>query len=134
MYFWCAPADEGQVIEGWARRDTGSGEWQLNMDAEELARLDATASISIYQVTSRNATGWAVRIDDITGDEIKRRRLLVYCILKNAHAVCGESVVGSIERISRKSATDRTPFALHILRSIEFLDDAPPDDSVKQQP
>jgi len=62
-------------------------------------------------------------IDDAIGDEDGRQRHLHYCLIKPPKALCGNDDMGYLNA-GKKG--DLTPYALQILRSIEFIDDVPP--------
>lgn len=82
---------------------------------------------TIYEIKTPNASGWAHTTDDTAVAEERAERRLRYCIFHDERAICGGSTVGNLLTISRHPLADRTPYVLKILRSIEFLDDAPPE-------
>ena len=112
--------DDGIVQRGWARFDAASQTWQPNLDPEEKAQLKG--AFHFYPLQAANKSGWAVTVDDMTGDENGRRRTLHYCLLNPPKALCGNGDVGYLKD-GRKG--DLTEYALRILRSIEFLPDDP---------
>ncbi|HWP20667.1 MAG TPA: hypothetical protein VNO84_16170, partial [Burkholderiaceae bacterium] len=81
-------------------------------------------ALHTHQVRAVNASGWAVGVDDVIGDERYRTRTLYYCIIHTSKAVCGDSKMGLLPEIRRNPKHDLTPYALKILRSIEFIDEA----------
>ena len=126
--FTCCAADDGIATKGWATYDDSSKKWKINLsphDAEMFVNAHKT-----YQIKALNAQGWAVTINDVTGDEQWRQRHLHYCLIKDAKAVCGNGEMGYL-RSGRKG--NLTPYALQILRSIEFIDDTPPEQPTAAQ-
>ena len=120
--FTCYAADDGMATKGWATYDDSSKKWKINLsphDAEMFVNAHKT-----YQIKALNAQGWAVTINDVTGDEQWRQRHLHYCLIKDVKAVCGNGEMGYL-RSGRKG--NLTPYVLQILRSIEFIDDALPE-------
>lgn len=79
-----------------------------------------------YELTTGTATGFAITRDDVIGDESRRERHLHYCLIREPKAICGQGVMGSLEDIKKNPRIDLTPYALQILRSIEFLDEEQP--------
>lgn len=80
---------------------------------------------TIYDIQTPNASGWAHTTDDTAVAEERAERRLRYCIYHGDRAICGGSTVGGLTTINRHPEADRTPYVLKILRSIQFLDDAP---------
>ncbi|PPE65673.1 hypothetical protein C1704_13680 [Caldimonas caldifontis] len=121
LRFICYDADSEVVTNGWGKR-LPSGEWVASVSSsdEPLFR----GALRAHQVHSVNASGWAVAVDDVIGDERYRLRRLYYCVIHEPKAVCGHSEMGLLTQIRRHPKHDLTPYALKILRSIEFLDDA----------
>ena len=83
-------------------------------------------AVRIHEMKSVNAQGFAYTLDDVTGEESTRRRVLYYCLMHGPKAVCNsfDTRMGYLPDIQRNPRNDLTPYALKILRSIEFLDDA----------
>lgn len=79
-------------------------------------------SIHVYTVRALNSQGFAYTTDDWTGDERGRRRYLDYCLFRDMTALCGHGEVGYV---ADGPKGDLTPYVLGILRSVEFLADAP---------
>jgi len=115
--FTCVGAADGTVDQGWATFDNKLGRWQTNLDPDEVAELKRT--IRLYQLQAVNSTGWAVTVHDVIGPEDTRGRTLHYCLIRPPLALCGE---GDMGRLQDGLKADLTPYALKILRSIEFLD------------
>jgi hypothetical protein len=117
----CYTSTEDVVTSGWARRGK-TNSWQINFAPDDSAAFRRTTKI--YQLSTGNAQGWAIRYDDEIGDESNRQRHLHYCLIREPKAICGEGVMGYLEDIKKRPKTDLTPYALQILRTIEFVDDS----------
>ena len=122
--FNCYRADTPRVKAGWAIPKPGGG-WQPNKNSS-IAELIPSKAFHFYDLVAINSQGWALTIDDTFGDERFRRRQLSYCLIYEAKAICGQNFMGSLWDIQRDKRADLTPYALKVLRSIEFLEDAPP--------
>ena len=122
--FVCYLADDARVKAGWAIPKPGGG-WQPNIDSS-ITQLISFNAFRYYDLTSINTQGWAITYDDISGDERSRRRVLSDCLIYESKAICGQDLMGYLPDIQRNKRADLTPYALKVLRSIEFLEDAPP--------
>jgi hypothetical protein len=120
----CYSASEGHVRKGWAV-PTFDGKWRLN-DDEGTQQLLPLGALRFYELTAKNSRGWAVAVDDISGDERFRQRKLSYCLIRELKAICGGGDMGYLRDFRRHKDADLTPRMLDLLRSIEFLEDAPP--------
>ncbi|GIX23872.1 MAG: hypothetical protein KatS3mg122_1103 [Caldimonas sp.] len=102
----------------------GFDSYGYELDPEFKRTLDR--AVRFFELRSVNATGYAVTQDDVIGDERGRRRVLDYCLFHKAKAVCSsfDTRMGYVPDIRRNPKNDLTPYALKILRSIEFIDDA----------
>lgn len=89
----------------------------------------AAKSIHFYELNNVNSKGFAYTQDAITGDEDRRERILHYCLVKPPKALCGQGVMGGLNTIKK---SDLTSYALKILRSIEFIEDALPENAATQ--
>ncbi|GIX23871.1 MAG: hypothetical protein KatS3mg122_1102 [Caldimonas sp.] len=121
LRFICYDADSEVVTQGWGKR-ASSGEWVASVSPSDEPLFKG--ALRAHQVHSVNASGWAVAVDDVIGDERYRLRRLYYCVIHEPKAVCGHSEMGLLPDIRRNPKNDLTPYALKILRSIEFIDDA----------
>ena len=131
--FTCYAADKKRLSQGepvryndqtkkWERDITNRFEsWYSEEGKKELDRAS-----HFYELNAMNANGYAYTEDDTIGDEQWRQRHLHYCVIKDAKALCGNGDMGYL-RNGKK--WDLTPYALQILRSIDFSDDAPPEQS-----
>lgn len=90
---------------------------------EEWVKKYADAD-QFYELTTQTAKGFAMTRDDVIGDESRRERHLHYCLIREPKAICGDGVMGTLEEIKKRPNTDLTSYALQILRTIEFVDDA----------
>ncbi|WP_143713796.1 hypothetical protein [Variovorax sp. RO1] len=122
--FNCYHLDEDLVKKGWAFR-LPTGSWAPNMGNGGKELLEKNA-LHFFSLVSKNSEGWAITVDDTIGDERYRQRRLFYCMARESKAICGESVLGYIEFIENKRNFNPTPYALRMLREIEFLEDAAP--------
>lgn len=87
-----------------------------------------------YELTTKTAKGFAMTRDHVIGDESRRERRLHYCLIREPKAICGQGVMGTLEDIKKRPKTDLTPYALQILRTIEFVDDVPSSDLAASSP
>jgi hypothetical protein len=120
----CYSASEEHVRGGWAVRASDGG-WTLhkNESSEQLLPLGA---LRFHELAAKNSRGWAVDVDDISGDERFRRRELFYCLIRGSKAICGGGYMGYLRDFQRHKNADLTPRILDLLRNIEFMEDAPP--------
>lgn len=86
-----------------------------------------------HELTTQTAKGFAMTRDDVIGDESRRERYLHYCLIREPKAICGQGVMGTLKDIKKRPKTDLTPYALKILRTIEFVDADPPKVEANQQ-
>jgi hypothetical protein len=129
----CYDSDNRPYQDAPVRLDKEAGKWVRDMsgyyerayaDSSSLTSAERSAtekSIHVFSVTSVNARGFAVSQDDIMGEPRRRIRHFYYCLIKPPKALCGDGQVGQLAN----PKTDLTAYALQIIRSIEFLDDAP---------
>ena len=94
----------------------------FEMSPQEYQRIYAEEdmAIRVYNVTAQNAKGFASTVDDMMGDERKRKKEMRFCLYHPPKALCGIGVVGYLAEGPRSDLTQR---ALEIIRSIEFLPD-----------
>ncbi len=118
--FICLDIANEAVQSGWATKNI-EGSWRLNLSPHDKTYYKP-CNIAVYEVANPNASGWAVHVDDMIGEKRGRRRQLFYCVTHKEKAVCGDSFMGYLPEINRHSNNDLTPYALRILRSIEFLE------------
>jgi hypothetical protein len=105
--------DLSVALKSW---DSGGG-----LRPDEVLAIDE--SIHVHALNNVNAQGFAYTVDDWTGEETTRTRRLRYCLFHAKVALCGRSDVAIL--IDGPKG-DLTPYVLLILRSIEFMPDAPP--------
>ncbi len=138
--FICYPASDDLTAQDPVRFDRTGNKWVRDMrpyferfpDGLSPQRQEIfDRAIRFHEIQTANAQGFAFTEDDLDGDETGRRRQMSYCIFHMQKAVCGESTMALLPMIRQHPGNDLTPFALRILRSIEFLDDedARPDPS-----
>ncbi len=132
LQFKCIASSHRDVVESTAIPDGDGAEWRVAMDAEEIERFLAVDALSIQSVRGIDTTGWIVRVDEIIGDERFRVRRFDYCLIKREKAVCGTAEVPNGKDGPQDKEPDLATVALNIIRSIEFLPDAPPVPSDNQ--
>jgi hypothetical protein len=136
MSFLCVDASADLTTGSPVRFDQQQGKWVKDADnflsvqvwVDEFTLADKrrfSDAVRFFELLTTNAQGYAYTQDDITGEVRGRRRQMFYCVFHRAKAICGESTMGQLSLIRRNSKNDLTPYALRILRSIEFLDDSP---------
>ena len=91
--------------------------WQPTNEERKIADK-ATRVMNIQAINSK---GFAQLTDDTIGDEIGRRRNMNFCLFHPPKALCGQ---GTVAMLADGPKGDLTKYALEILRSIEFLEDA----------
>jgi hypothetical protein len=100
--------------------------YDLYIEPSPSFKRELDRAVRIHEMKSVNAQGFAYTLDDVTGEESTRRRVLYYCLMHGPKAVCNsfDTRMGYLPDIQRNPRNDLTPYALKILRSIEFIDDA----------
>ncbi|WP_156824684.1 hypothetical protein [Caldimonas manganoxidans] len=136
LRFFCYDADPQALSKGLpVRFDPHANVWRRDMqnlyesngfELDDDFKKTLERGVRFYELRSVNASGFAVTQDDVIGDENKRRRVLDYCLFHDKKAVCSsfDTRMGYVPDIRRNPKNDLTPYALKILRSIEFIDDA----------
>lgn len=144
--FICHDADPKVLSKGLpVRYDPDAKVWRRDMqnlydsngvDLDDDFKKTLEGAVRFYELRSINASGFAVTQDDVIGDENTRRRVLDYCLFHDRKAVCSsfDTRMGYLPQIRRNPKHDLTPYALKILRSIEFIDEAATPSSVASQP
>jgi hypothetical protein len=125
----CYDSDNPHLTDGVpVRYDKEVGKWVRDSRVKlwsdyftEAERRATERSVQIYSITSVNAKGFALTQDEINGEPQFRERHFSYCLFKPPKALCGSGQVGQIAH----PKSDLTAYALQLIRSIEFLDDAP---------
>lgn len=105
--------DLSVALKSW---DSGGG-----LRPDEVFAIDE--SIRVHALKNINSQGFAYTVDDWTGEETTRTRRLRYCLFRGRVALCGR---GDVAILIDGPKGDLTPYVLEILRSVEFLPDAPP--------
>jgi hypothetical protein len=114
------------------RLNPATGQWEKDHDylasifdyntSDEEYRA-YVAAIRVVNLTAVNSTGYVVTQNQTMGiDEEFRQRQLFFCLPHPPKLLCGSGVVANLRELPRG---DLTPHVLDILRSIEFLPDAP---------
>ncbi|WP_416051099.1 hypothetical protein [Cupriavidus basilensis] len=91
--------------------------------APEFVPFEKQANARTVQLKGKNWTGVAYTEDDTAGDERRRARVLHFCLIHNAHALCGNTPVKWLADRKVRSDLDRIKA---ILESIEFVDTPTP--------
>lgn len=78
LRFTCYDADGEVVTNGWGKR-LPSGEWVASVSPSDEPLFNG--ALRAHQVHAVNASGWAVAVDDVIGDERYRLRRLYYCVI-----------------------------------------------------
>ncbi|WP_209938202.1 hypothetical protein [Paraburkholderia sp. LEh10] len=71
-----------------------------------------------FPLSSKNGNGFYTIQDDLNGEPFRRMRHITYCLFHEAKAIRGD---GEVKRLTDAKG-DMLPYALSILRSIEFID------------
>ncbi|MFL9927374.1 hypothetical protein PQR62_24080 [Herbaspirillum lusitanum] len=87
--------------------------------AENRRRLNAASRV--YTIHAKNSTGYVYTENDLTGEESRRDRNMSFCLLRPPKALCGNGIV---MRLSDPKS-DTLPYVFQILKSMEFIEDAP---------
>lgn len=123
--FTCYHKDSDIAQGDIVMRDSGSGDWVVRPERSDLLpSAFPEYRLTVYQIKSINAEGWAITTDVTATNH--PQRLLDFCIYKGNRAICGNSNVADLEVSRRYPLADRTQYVLKILRSINFLDDVSP--------
>ena len=111
-----------------SKYDSSSQEWIKDLhraypqfDDEDLKEIDAASSV--LNIQAQNSSGYVSFQNDTTGDESGRRKVIDFCLFHDNRALCGG---GTVAQLKDGPRGDLTKQALEIIKSIEFLDDAPP--------
>lgn len=104
-----------------------NGKWMMynpwpHPDEPELTAFDRGAHPRTVQFKGSNWTGTGLTVDATTGDEKRRARMFYFCLIHNAHALCGKSPVQWLADLGRPSELWKIRA---ILQSVEFVDVQP---------
>ncbi|MBP0592067.1 hypothetical protein J8I87_20510 [Paraburkholderia sp. LEh10] len=83
---------------------------------DEVSRLRKVTKT--FPLTSKNGHGFYMIQDETVGEPDRRVRHISYCLFHETKAICG---LGEVKRLV-DAKSDMLPYALRILRSVEFLD------------
>lgn len=128
----CEDAREQLESKGLAKFNTQKGIWEkdvsgrFELDGGKLASEDYQLydqATRLYNIVAVNSNGYVATEEDVIGDEEKRERRLNFCVFHGSKALCG---MGSVAYLADGSKGDLTPYALEMIRSIEFLEDIAP--------
>lgn len=113
--------------EGAVRFDEKQNKWVKDLSAEVDKASDPSLyreldkARHIYNIQAKNSNGFIYTWDETTGEPEQRERNVTYCLVHSPKAICGGA---SGMRLSNPKS-DMVPFITKILRSMEFIDDAP---------
>lgn len=123
--FSCFQTKDEEFKKFWADRSAKEGvNFKIKSGKKTFTDEEGSKFTSIQAI---NAKGWAVTFDDTAGDERYRTRHLWYCLKNSTNAICGNSDIGYIDYLENNKNIDMQSVTLKILESIEFLEDAPPN-------
>ncbi|MFL9920611.1 hypothetical protein PQR75_35640 [Paraburkholderia fungorum] len=88
------------------------------VNGPEFIPFDKKAHFQLIQLKGKNWIGKAYTADDTTGDESYRARRFHFCLIHNAHALCGYTSVAWLARPKRNQLSKIKA----ILESVEFVD------------
>jgi hypothetical protein len=100
-----------------AQWDEGKKKWNLYYEDANDSKILPSVS-RIYQLKSRNATGFVRTTDQINGEEDQRVRFYSFCLFHDKAAVCGTGQSMKLE----EPKGNYLPAILRILRSVRFID------------
>lgn len=132
--FSCYDSNADLVGSSPVRFDEHSGRWVkdtqnfIKQFSEPEWQQNYGRAIRFYELSNVSAKGFAYTQDDVIGDERYRTRQLRYCLIRPPNALCGQSEMGNLREIKKNPQADWTPYALKIVRSIEFFDGSTPVD------
>jgi hypothetical protein len=118
----CVSSADGETLRSFvpATFDQDTSQWKEDLSAtstEDLAMLKPVTQI--FPLQAANSSGIAVTQEAVNGDERTRDRRFAFCLRHPPVMLCGGT--SQIARPYYKNS-DLLPFALRIVRSIEFVD------------
>ena len=118
----CVSSTDEETIRSFvpATFDEDTRQWKEDFSAASSEDLAVLKSVTqIFSLHAVNSSGIAVTQDAVNGDERTRDRRFAFCLRHPPVTLCGGT--SQIARPYYKNS-DLLPFALGIVRSIEFLD------------
>ena len=91
-------------------------------DEAELTPFERGAHPQTVQFKGSNWSGVGLTVDDTTGDEKRRSRTFYFCLIHQAHALCGNSPVQWFADPKKRNELWKIKA---ILQSVEFIDESP---------
>jgi hypothetical protein len=100
------------------------GHWLSSgpVDGPEFVPFDRQAHVQTIRLKGTNWTGTAYTADDTTGDERRRARVFHFCLIHDAHALCGNTPVIWLANPKRNQLSKIKA----ILESVYFIDTPSP--------
>jgi len=118
----CVSSTDGETIRSFvpATFDEDTSQWKEDFSATSTEDLAVLKPVTlIFPLHAANSSGIAVTQDAVNGDERTRDRRFAFCLRHPPVMLCGGT--SQIARPYYKNS-DLLPFALDIVRSIEFVD------------
>ena len=125
LHLECASSDDADMAKRfvYANFDERHGEWQpdfTSLSQEDLALLKPVTRI--LPLTAINSSGVGVTQDAVNSDPKQRSRAFTFCLRHPPVMLCGSTSTIAYPSYSNGSVM---PYALRILKSLEFVDDRP---------
>ncbi|QDL56416.1 hypothetical protein [Rhodoferax aquaticus] len=94
--------------------------WFNSWNPTPEERVIGDKATRVVNIQAANSRGYVQLTDDTTGEEGGRRRNMSFCLFHPPKALCG---YGTVAYLADGPKGDLTPYALEMIRSIEFLND-----------
>lgn len=121
---FCVDATEERITSALNAKYVG-GHWLRYgpVNGPDFVPFEKQANARTIPLKGANWTGMAYTEDDTTGDERRRARVFHFCLIHNAHALCGNTPVKWLADRKTRSDLDRIKA---ILESVQFVDTPTP--------
>jgi hypothetical protein len=96
------------------------GRWLRKDRDDNWVPFEPQQHAQVFTFKGRNWAGTGLLVDDTTGDKKSRARILSFCLIHKAQALCGDTPIALLS----KSEDSELPKVEAILQSIEFVDEA----------
>ena len=123
LYLECASSDDADATRRfvYANFDVKHGRWQpdfTSLSHEDFALLKPVTRI--FPLKATNSSGVGVTQDAVNGDPKQRSRAFTFCLRHPPVMLCGGTSTIAYPYYSKSGVM---PYALRILKSLEFVDD-----------
>jgi hypothetical protein len=123
LYLECAGSDDADAARRYVHSnfDAQDGKWQPDftwLSEEDLALVKPVTRI--FPLKEINSSGVGVTQDAVNGDPKQRSRAFTFCLRHPPVMLCGSTSAIAYPYYSK---TGVMPYALGILKSLEFVDD-----------